>query len=523
MANSYYNFSTPFVAYTTVKSAPVNTQFNAVATGFASVESKTQQSLKLTGYSSSSGITATPSSFLQLNAAGIPYASPVFGFSPSGGNYRFRDMGNATLGTDGVPYGQMTAYVGTIAFGSPNVLTVPDFVSASALQVVRLNAAKTALEFGNAIAVPPTNDVTSFVAPSDYGTPAWYREGNNICRTPNTWERENAANMLRGTGDQAANYILTSTTGVARATLTRIAQNLNDSAIEVNPLGDFVLSLSALNTSTAGGFRVTIEFKDELGITVSTTFKDFVGLRSAYKRIYLNGFNATGLCSFIVSVHELTGQLGTIQLADLKVESGLAPTPYNSHRAVELLNQQRQALSMERRFLAPSVFVNLYTAPSAAAGSWLYLRGTSSGTQLGDALIRARYGTVNVENDGELDFEAKYVRLGRNAGYAQQYDNGNTGTAKTVDFPTNGAKQKALVTASTTITLTAPPSTIVLDGLRLMLQQNATGGYTTTFTSAATIFWEGGVAPTMATAANARMKVIFFWDGTMFFGSWANI
>ena len=109
-------------------------------------------------------------------------------------------------------------------------------------------------------------------------------------------------------------------------------------------------------------------------------------------------------------------------------------------------------------------------------------------------------------------------------GYAAAFDNGATGTTKTIDWPALGAKQKATLNGNATITLTALDSTIVVDGLRLMLQKDATGtAFTPTFTSAATLKWKGNVIPEALTVASQEMEVIFWWDGARFVGSWAKI
>jgi len=523
MANSFFNFVTRFISGTTVKAGPINDRLTDVQSGFGLVETAMKSTLRFAGFSSSTGTTATPNSLVQLNASGVPVASATLGFSPSFGGYRAQNVGAASVGTDAPNYGQMTSYVATIAFGSPNVLVVPAFAG-NALKGVRLNAGATALEFGDQYGDAPIDDVTTLVGPAGVGLPAFYREGNNICRTPNTWTLENGAYMLAGQFDQAAQQVVGSSTGVARASLTRIATNLNESAIEVNQIGTYTLSFAANNTSAAGGFRVEIEWFNSSGVSIILLGKNFVGAISGNKRVYLTGNNSAFPCSFVVKVYELVGQQGDIRIADLKIESNGVPTPYNTHRVVELLSAQRGALSLVRNTIGPSNHVNLYTAPPAASGTYLYLRGTETGSHTSDVLIRCLGGTPGTDNFGELDFFAKYVRLGKLAGYAAVVDLGNTGAALSLTWQSNGAKQKATVNSNTTITMSAIDSTIVVDGLRLMLRKDATATtFTPTFASAATLKWKGNVIPEALTTASQEMEVIFWWDGARFVGSWAKI
>jgi hypothetical protein len=100
------------------------------------------------------------------------------------------------------------------------------------------------------------------------------------------------------------------------------------------------------------------------------------------------------------------------------------------------------------------------------------------------------------------------------------------GATKTIDWY-NGQKQSGTLDQNCTITLTAPDTDIVLDGLRLRLTFGGAGGWTTTFTSTATINWAGGVAPTaangMLTTTSKVLECLFDWDGTIFVGRWTNL
>ena len=90
-----------------------------------------------------------------------------------------------------------------------------------------------------------------------------------------------------------------------------------------------------------------------------------------------------------------------------------------------------------------------------------------------------------------------------------------TGTTPTVDFSTYN---NVLITMDTnkTFTLTPPPSK--LGHFTLKTIQNATGGYTASFTG---VKWPGGVAPAASTSAWAVDIWTFWYDTGTFYGTMA--
>jgi hypothetical protein len=123
-------------------------------------------------------------------------------------------------------------------------------------------------------------------------------------------------------------------------------------------------------------------------------------------------------------------------------------------------------------------------------------------------------------------YGAGRIKLGTVAGYAALFGNGTVTTTLALDW-VNGAKQTATLGGNTAITLGSLGADFVADGLRLITTQDGTGGRVPTFTSPATIAWLGGVTPTttngLVTTAGAKAHFMFFWDGTSYVGSWANV
>lgn len=99
--------------------------------------------------------------------------------------------------------------------------------------------------------------------------------------------------------------------------------------------------------------------------------------------------------------------------------------------------------------------------------------------------------------------------------YFVEFDNGNSGTADTIDW-TQGNKQKSTLTGNCTFTFTAPPGPCTLV---LKLIQDGTGSRTATWPAA--VHWPGGVAPTLTTTAGRVDIITLYWDGTTYFGNYS--
>lgn len=92
-------------------------------------------------------------------------------------------------------------------------------------------------------------------------------------------------------------------------------------------------------------------------------------------------------------------------------------------------------------------------------------------------------------------------------------DNGNSGTAKTIDW-TAGQKQKVVLTGNVTFTFTAPPGP---GNFVLLVTQDATGGRTTAWP--ASVKWPAGAAPAIQSGAAGSVHLVaFFYDGSTYHG-----
>lgn len=96
---------------------------------------------------------------------------------------------------------------------------------------------------------------------------------------------------------------------------------------------------------------------------------------------------------------------------------------------------------------------------------------------------------------------------------ADEVNNGNSGSAKTIDW-TSGLDQKITLTANTTLTFTAPKGPC---DLFLKVIQDGTGSRTITWPAA--VKWAGGTAVDLTDTAAATDIVKLHFDGTNYYGS----
>ena len=94
-----------------------------------------------------------------------------------------------------------------------------------------------------------------------------------------------------------------------------------------------------------------------------------------------------------------------------------------------------------------------------------------------------------------------------------EFDNGNSGTARAINFLANGPLQRVTRNGSATYTLTPPlaPGTLVLK----FVHDTTATVYTVTYAPA--VKNPGGTAFTFTNTSAAIDIVTLYWDGTSFF------
>jgi len=107
------------------------------------------------------------------------------------------------------------------------------------------------------------------------------------------------------------------------------------------------------------------------------------------------------------------------------------------------------------------------------------------------------------------------IKVGKTAYFATEYNNGNSGTAKTIDWGIAN-KQKLTLTGNVTLTFSPPSGPC---NLVLKLVQDATGSRSVTWPAGVNgVKWAAGTTPILTTTANAIDIVSFYYDGTNYYG-----
>lgn len=149
--------------------------------------------------------------------------------------------------------------------------------------------------------------------------------------------------------------------------------------------------------------------------------------------------------------------------------------------------------------------VNNVRIDNAATGNAPDIQVEGGDTNIDLNLVPKGTGLVKIGGDG-LDVNNHAF------GDSTEVDNGNSGTADTIDWG-SGNFQKSTMTGNCTYTFTAPP---VKGRYQLMLVQDGTGSRTATWPAA--VKWPGGTAPTLSTAASSIDIITFYYDGTSYYG-----
>lgn len=140
---------------------------------------------------------------------------------------------------------------------------------------------------------------------------------------------------------------------------------------------------------------------------------------------------------------------------------------------------------------------------------------TSTDTLVGrattDTLTNKTLGATGMT--GDLDLNNNDITEIKTATFNGEYDNGNSGTSKTIDW-NNGQKQKITTTGSCVLTFTAPagPCNLLL---RIVHEASATAY---TYTWPASVKFPGNTDPATTNTSGAVDIVSLYFDGTSYFG-----
>ena len=131
--------------------------------------------------------------------------------------------------------------------------------------------------------------------------------------------------------------------------------------------------------------------------------------------------------------------------------------------------------------------------------------------------IQGALSATGGELSGSIDMNNNSITEIKLATFNAEYDNGNSGTSKTISF-SNGQKQKVTLTDAATLTLSFTSCGPGLYQLKLI--QDSGGTNAVTWSGISSTNWVGQAsAPVINGAANGVTIVNFWYDGTTVYGA----
>ena len=136
--------------------------------------------------------------------------------------------------------------------------------------------------------------------------------------------------------------------------------------------------------------------------------------------------------------------------------------------------------------------------------------GTSVGLNVGSGKTLAVGGTLTPSGTLTITAATTFNSMSGKAVGLTEYDAGNSGTSKTIDWA-NGQNQKLTLTGSPTLTFSNPVAGMTA---KLRLVMGGSGSYAVTWP---TVKWVGGTPPAFSTAVSSIDIVSLYYDGSAYY------
>jgi hypothetical protein len=541
MSNRFFNFTTGrLIPNTVAKSTDVNSIFDSVVVGIQAVQNELNRALKLpsgdsaTEHNFASDATTRANKFLQFDASGNPISSNILPADIDANGKKITNLASPASGTEPVTLNYLNAFAGSLA-GLPSLASNSGkYLTTDGVTVFWATIPGIPAQSGATTNKVLTSDGASAswqVSPNQ--VPASTDAGVELTHDNGTFGFRNSAQNLVFNPNGAVNYGgvamgWTSTTVVMTPTLSGrgwafetgvlAAQTGQHECDSFTFPGSTDIAITAdVDTSamTAGALTLVVDYRNSGDASISTA-STAISSGVAVRRYKLTGTTPAG-CAFVRVRLVFTGLScsAPIRMWRVKAERNTFPTAWNDAATLAWAAGFRATTEFGRGYASPIVRVGDATS-TGAKSQWR----SAAGAQAYDAEWSVAGGTSGTAGRGDVTLTSRSFKSSGPIGFTQEFNAGNSGAAITIDWATNGSRQRlTLNNAAPVITIGTPP---VVGNYRLKFTQDGTGNRVPTY-AGLTLNWAGAEAP-FANAYNPGANTVYFidiyYDGSVGWASW---
>ncbi len=509
MSNSFYSLTNPLIAGSVAKSNDVNNQLSGIEVGFDGVEAALVRAIKLpTSETADQTIVETPGErqgfLIGFDETGALAVTNKFFIDWDMDSHRMRNMIPAVANDEPVTLGQLIAYSGSLA-GLPSIVgqdgpLVTDGATLTWDSVNRL--------------IPSTAGASpSSVVSFDGSSTMWTLPWSNKVFDPN--------------GTQGTGYWTSSLSAVEDVTgyYWRNSGTLTAATFDHAPnASGFIPCAAAIDVTAAVTVKNLNLTAGTMGLVIRAYDSGFsfisessaVDIPASDLTRYASTFTTPSLTAYVKAVVVFTGVTAVsddngIHLRNLKLEFGSSATPFNDDKTNALGTAASASNPFGFGFASPSISLGDATSTTA-----VFNFRSAAGAQAYDARILSAGGTNGTVGKAALSIASASLTNTGPIGYASEYDAGNSGASKTIDFA-NGSKQKLTLNAVTpAITIAAAP---VVGQYQIKIVQDAGTPRVPSFVGIAAGNCVGNAFPVISATLGGVTFLYLYWDGAVFWVS----
>jgi hypothetical protein len=512
MSNRFYNFVSQLIAGSIAKSSEVNTEISGIDDGFDAVELELNRAIKFPAAESS-----TNQEIVELPAARQGY---MLGFDLNGeldvnnkflidwnmNSKRLRNLVTAVAADEPVTLAQLQAYSVSLVAGLPTIVAQNGPLTTDGATVIWDSVNK----------LVPT---TASVSPGSeivYSASAvkWLLPNPNLVFDPNgAMGTDYWSSTLNAVVDYTG-YIWRNTGSMTTQTFTHTPTAAGYIVCQAAAAVTASVTISTGGT-TAGTIGLALRYYDNGLSLISESSATSITMATSAETRYVKTATTPSLTEWIVPILVFTGVSAAadgVRVRDMKLERGSDSTPYNDTNTLVSHLAYKAANTLGYGFTTPILTLGNATATTAA-----YNMRSEAGSQAYDVRFLSTGGTNGTVGKGVLAISSKTMTNTGPIGYASEYDAGNSGSSKTIDF-LNGAKQKLTLSAATPA-ITVSTTGLVVGQYQLKVVQDSGTARVPTWVGFAAGDCVGNAFPVMTTTLSGITFVYFYWDGTQFWVS----